>query len=430
MVDKLLTARRAMRVDLPWIDDGRYYELTTGQGQAMPDWAKSPTASACMSIRGYELSNVPWNIKRNGKILEKHPLIDMLTDFGPESNYQRGIFSTELDQFQYGAGYWFRDIDILKRLQPGTIKVIKTSAGISKFEQIIDGKLVNKFKREEIVYFREYHPVDDLGPGIPAVETCKRSITAEIEALLMVEANFKNDAVPGLLLTTEQDVTEKEANRVIDWWNKRFRGSRNKGKVGIAGKGLMPTVVGSNMKESGFVEVKDDSKVDICTTFRVDPILASGGTDATYLNFSGLRKALIESVIQPRATEYQNVINQDLVQETYPDVVFEFAWDEMQILQEDSTLKQSRLTEALGLGIIDEAYYRSEMGYPNAVAPEIDRQQVAEDKFEKKAVKALLRGDSPNVDFETDNISIDRQHVLHGRLMNATTKEAVRACFD
>ena len=438
MAERLVTARRTVNM-YDW-HDGRQWDIVTGRGRAVPKMAKSPWTFACMQIRGYELANIPWYIKRNDKILDTHPLIDMLKDFGPENDWHRGVMHTEMDQLQWGAGLWLRDVDVLKRLDPATIKVEKTNKGIKGFTQRIetpDGVMkTNHFKRDEVVYFREYHPEDQLGFGLPVSEVVKRNQTAEIEAILMIEANFKNDAVPGLLLTTDQDVSEKSAREVLTWWNKRFRGSRNKGKTGIAGKGLKPFPVGANMKDSGVIEMFDVIHNDICVGMRVPKELVGSGDTATYLNMNELRKFFVENTIMPRSREYENTINQDLVPYVDDSVRFEFAFEEMKLFQEESTAKQERLSLAMADGVIGEDFYREEMGYPTTAKPspeedaEKKAEKQAENKFEKKAVKALLRGDSANVDFQTDNISIDRQYVLHGRLMNATTEEAVRACFD
>ena len=430
MKDKLVTARRA--VDLFDWYDGRQYELSTGRGRGtVSKLAKSPTAFACMNIRGQELANLPWRIKKGDKILESHPLIDMLTDFGPESNYQKGMLNTEIDMLNHGAALWLRDVDILKRLNPAMMKVNKSASGISSFTFDEGGPNEKTFHRDEVIYFREYHPEDDLDFGIPVIEVCKKSIKAEVEALLMIEAFFMNDAVPGLIMTSDQDITEKEASRFLAWWNKRFRGSRNKGKVGVAGKGLKPVVVGASMRESQVIEVLEYCVGDICKIFRVDRMLVGSMKDATYVNLQETRKFLIEDVIIPRAIEYQNVINQDLCNIVDPSVVFEFAPEELKIFQTDSTLKQERLSLALADGIIDEDFYREEMGYPAGSKPAVapDKGAVAEDKWERKALKALIKGDSADVPFETDNIEIDRQYLLHGRLSNAKTEDAVRACF-
>ncbi len=431
MTEKLITARRA--VSLPWIDDGRYYDLVTGRGTTSPQMAKSPTAFRCMQIRGTELANIPWHIKRDDKILKSHPLIDMLREFGEESNYSEAMAATEMDRLSFGAGLWLRDVDMLKRLEPNTIKVNKTAFGISGFTQNINGKETT-FKRDEVVYFREYHPEDQLGFGIPIMEVVKKSVNAEIETLLMIEAYFRNDAIPGFLLTTEQDVTESEAERVIQWWKKLFRGSRKKFKVGIAGKGLKPVPVGSSMKDNAILDILESAQNDICLAMGIPHVLVGQEEEATYVNLAESRKFLIEDTIMPRAMEYQNVINHDLVQQVDTGVVFEFAFDSMQILQEDSTLKQSRLAEALGLGVISDDYFREEMGYPSDSKPtEPTESQLINAKalrsWERKALSALKRGDSPDVPFETDNISIDRQYLLHGRLQNAKTKEEVKRTF-
>ena len=437
MKDMLFTARRA--VGLPWIDDGRYYEMTTGRGTAPSEVAKSPTAYACMTVRGQELANIPWHIKRGDEILENHYLADMLKDFGPESNYQRGMLYTEMDMLIYGAALWLRDVDELRRLNPGTIKVIKDNTGIKGFKQTLIGpngeEKTKFFDRDEVIYFREYHPDDDLDFGVPIMEVCKKSIKSEIEALLMLEAFFKNDAVPGIIFTSDQDVPEREANRFLSWWRARFQGSRNKGKVGVAGRGLTPNVVGNSLRENAIVELLDSLQADICKAFRVDPILTAGNQDATYVNLNESRKFLIEDVIMPRAIEMQNVINQDLVKKVDRGLEFKFAFDELQILQEDATQKHTRLAGAVTMGLISEEYYREEMGYPEKAKPKEDpdraevKQEIAEGKWEKKAVKALLKGESPVVPFETDNITIDRQYVIRGRLQNADSEDAVRACF-
>jgi len=439
MKDQLITARRA--VNLPWIDDGRYYELTTGKRPGTPKIAKSPTAFACMTIRGQELANIPWHIKskKTGEVVEDHPLVRILKDFGPESNWQRAILYNEIDLLNTGGALWLWDVDILKRLDPGTIEVLKNNDGIIGFKQTLttpEGKeKVNVYMREEIVYFREFNPDDDLDFGIAVMDVCKQAVDAEIEALEMLKWHFKNDAVPGLFLSSDKDISPKTAREVISWWESRFRGPRNKGKVGIAGRGLKPTSVGSNMKESAVMEALDSIHKDICKPFRVDPILVGGNTDATYVNLSESRKFLIEDVIMPRSVEYANVINQDLCEVRFPEVEFEFDFDEVQILQEDATQKHLRLSGAVSMGLISEEYYRAEMGYPEESQPDEEakeerrREKEAEAKFEKKAVKAFLRGEDPNVPFESDYIPVDRQYVIRGRLQNAKTEDAVRACF-
>jgi phage portal protein BeeE len=180
------------------------------------------------------------------------------------------------------------------------------------------------------------------------------------------------------------------------------------------------------------LETMDHCADEICKAFRVSKLLVKGFADATYLNAPESRKFFMEDVIMPRAVEYQNVINQDLVNQVDPGVEFEFAFEEIPLLKEDSTAKEARLASMYDKGIISAEYYRQEMGIEESAKGDekLAREtQAAENKWEKKAVKALLRGEDPNVSFDTDHIEIDRQYIIHGRLMNASTEAEVKEAF-
>lgn len=430
--DRILSARRA--VTLPWTESLRegLYELTSGQSIKDREYTKSVWANACMRIRGMELANLPWQIIRNEKPVEKHILVDMLRDFGRESFWEDAIRATEIDKLRTGAAYWLRDVDQLRRLNPSTMEVIKTNDGIAKFKQVIktgDKTITNYYTRDEIVYFRGYHPQDDLGPGIPVIDLVSMAINTEYEAELMIQAHFKNDAIPGILLTTEQSVPEKEANRIIDWWNKRFRGSRKRGSVGVADKGLKAERIASNMVESELIAVREMARTDICAGFRVSKMLVSSFIDSTYANAAESRKSLIENLIIPEAQLYANAINQDLVPQVDPGVRFEFVPEELPILQEDLSDKEMRLASMYDKGIISEEYYRQEMGIEEKYAP-TDPTIKVEQQYEKKAMKAFRRGESPDVPFESDILSVDRRILISARLKNAKTEQDIKRAFN
>lgn len=426
---KYATTINAGRAELWEFNDGRLYELSSGKKTELnKQYIKSSWAYACMDIRGQELSNLPWRITRNGEVVEDHPLYEILEQFGPESNWDEAIKSTEIDLLMFGAAFWLRDIDVLKRLNPQTIEVKKNKDGIFGFWQTIDETVVNKFNRDEVIYFREYNPDDDLGVGIPVMEVAKKAIGTEYEALRYTEAYFKNNAQPGLFVTTEQTVPDKEKRRLLDVFTSKHRGSDKAGKTVIADRGLKADRIGFNMGENAVVEIRDQARNDICVAFRVPKVLIGDMNEATYVNLSESRRFLIEDLILPRAKQLEDVINQDLVRFVDPSVKFEFAEDELQILQEDATEKHTRLAEAFQLGLITKSFYIQEMGYPqDAEAPDMGAE--AEQKWEKKAQKAFKRGESPAVEFDTDEITIDRQITIRARLMNAETEEDIRKAF-
>jgi len=157
------------------------YDLTTGEpgGAGWRAYSRSPWAFACMQIRGSEIANLPWRITRNGVIVKEHPLIDMLTQFGTESNYAEALQATEIDLCMRGKAFWLRDADELQRLQPNTISVKRTDYGITGFEQKKDGKVINTFAREDVIYFREFNPSDLLEPGTPILDVVDGAVQIE-----------------------------------------------------------------------------------------------------------------------------------------------------------------------------------------------------------------------------------------------------------
>ena len=433
MRDQIVTPRQAFRADLPWTEDLRagLYELTSGRRLGGGYFSKSSYAYACMVLRGTELASLPWRITRNGEVVESHPLIDMLTEFGPESNYAAGMASTEIDQLLAGAGYWLRDYDVLKRLNPTTIEVLRARDGISGFKQTIDGQHTNTFPREEVVYFREYHPDDDLGPGIPTMTVVKQAVDIERQCLLYIDAFFKNDATPSLLLTTEQQVPEKTLLETLARWRKKFQGVRKSHEVAMADRGLKAQILSHSLKDNRVIEIRDQARGEICVGMRVPKILIGDMEKATYANAQEARKFMIEDLIIPRSRHYADAINQDLVQQVDPSVVFEFAVEELQILQEDANSKWERLSGAIDQQVITKEFAAAEMGWPETAMPADDEplDQPVLRSWKRKATKALKRGESPDVSFVTDEISMEQQQRIHARLVQATDALSVTRAF-
>ena len=420
---KIISARRV--VDIPGIGS---YELVNNR-RSVSDYTKSTWAYACMNIRGSELAGLPWRITRNGKTLDSHPLIDMLTNFGEESNYASSIIATEIDQLLHGYAFWLRDLDVLTRLNAGTITVKANREGIQEFIQTINGEIVNRFKRDDIVYFREFNPVNDLGAGVSVIEVLKEEIALEFEASEYIKAFFKNDATPSLLLTTDQTVSQTEMNKVLLWWKSRFQGSKNAHKVAMADRGIKAQILSASLKDNAIVEVRDQARNDICVAMRVPKILVGAMEEAIYSNAQEARKFMIEDMIIPRSKHYADAINQDLIQKVDPSVVFEFDPSSLPLLQEDATAKWERLDRAIERGVISVEFARQEMGWADSAAPQ--GIPSAARSWKRKAINAFNRGELPDVDFETDSIAADEQLRIHDKLSKAgSIQSIVRAFID
>ena len=424
-----------MRASSDGLPSAGSYNMVSGVGYGSGKYAKSAWAYACMKIRSRELATMPWRLMKHGKPVKEHPIIDMLTEFGQESNWPDAFAATEIDMLSKGCAFWLKDGDIVERLNAGTMKVEANKSGIQRFIQRIEGKIVHKFKREEIVYFREYHPETDLLPGTAVMDVLKLPLSQEWEAAKYVEAFFMNDATPATLLSTEQTVSEQEMSKVLEWWRKRFRGTKNKGKVGFADRGMKANVLSSSLKDMVLIELRNQSREDICTAFEVPKILLSM-EDATFANAQEARKYMIEDLVVPRSNYYAAAINKQLVQPIDPMLTFEFYPDELPILQENLTSRWERLKEAIEAQVITEDYARERMGWPAEAKPEEKVQELESVEpdmkaWKRKATKAFKRGESADVEFETDRIPGSVQMRIHDRLAQVQSQgEILRAFID
>jgi len=437
MRDMLLTPRNAMRIaDWPFsagLREGAY-ELSTGQRLSSGKYARSAWAYAAMQIRATELARLPWRIVRNGEVVENHPLHEMLANFGRESNWAEVMGASEIDMLMTGAGYWLIDGTELRRLSSPTMSVKADRSGIQEFVQTIQGTIVNRFKRDEVVYFREHDPDNDLLPGVPVIDVIKSAIAQEYEASRYVEAHFKNDAIPSLLLSTEQTVPESEMDKIIQWWKKRFGGSRRAGGVGFADKGMKATLLSADMAKQALVEIREQARNDICVGMRVPKVLLDI-QGATFANAAEGRKFLLEDTVIPRARYYADVINEDLVDQVDPSVIFEFATDELEILQEDATAKWARLASAINARAITPEFARQEMGWPETAAPEVQEKPLTPEQtdlraWRRKSLKALRGAGSAAVEFESRVIRPTVRAAISAQLAGAKTSADVLGVFD
>jgi len=327
------------------------------------------------------------------------------------------------------------------------MSLIATSSGIQGFRQTIDGTIVNEFGREEVVYFREYNPDSELEAGPAVMEIIKKAVAIEWESGLYMEAFFKNDATPSLLLSTEQTIQEPDMDKLLGFWNKTFRGPKRAQKVGLLDKGIKAQILSHNMKEIAMVELRDQARNDICVGFRVPKILVGSMVDSTYANASEARKFLLEDVIIPRSKSYADTINADLVHVIDPEVTFEFVAGDIPILQEGLSDKWKRLREAVEVGAITVEYARSQMGWPATAAPKPEDVPqtppeepsspiegegpgaVAARSWRKKAIRAVKDGKSANVLFDTSDIPAGLQYALRSRLEAARSLDEVNDAF-
>ena len=367
-------------VNIPmWAD--KMAEGEKGLSLLAKAYSESVWANRCIAIRANLLASIPWVIRPIGDDdndpLEDHPLVALIQSMDEETNWEDSLRAIESDMDIYGVAYIQKvransgaDILNLRRLNPITMETKKTVNGIEGFIQTLgDSKQKVEFPREDIIYFREYHPTDDLG-GLSMTQVALPSIQALTNTEKYLSAFFENSALPSIIMTTEQDMSEADFSRIQRWWNKTFKGVNKSHQIGFMSNGIKPETISYPLTDLALEQVRETCRRDICGVFGVPPSIAGAWESANYATALEERRSIYTETLIPRARYYASQINGYLVEEVDPTVEFAFLFEELEVMQPDKKADAERLTILVNAKIITPVCAALEMGYSEDDVPE------------------------------------------------------------
>lgn len=348
---------------------------------------RSPWAYRCVSIRAKALASIPWRIVGpDGNELDRHPMIDYLAagqEFGWD--FSDLIRTTEIDLLTSGAAYWRKAG--LQRLNPTTMTVRSNSQRLIGFEQRI-GASKTPFDADEIVQYRLHNPSDDIGPGIAPLKVCEEAIEVDRLCDLYIADHLRNHALPGVLLHTEQQVPEAEANRIVKGWESKF-GGRKQGSVGIADRGLEATILTPELGKLALENVRAEARRSICAALGVPQTIAGADEAANFATAQTQLQLFHEGVIVAEAEFLAGVVNEQLAPE-FGNVTFEWNYADVPALREDQDQLATRLGGLVRERIITPEAAARELGFAPEDVPVSDAGNESDDlaAWRRKALKA------------------------------------------
>lgn len=424
------------------------------EGGTASGYTRSVWANRCINIRAALLSEIGWDITRpsdDGRdpLPQEHPLVSLLREVNPETNWVDLIRATEADLLLYGVAYWEKIGGndklpmFLQRLNPSTMELVADSSGINGFIQRLPTQKPRTFERTEIVYFHTYHPESDFG-GIAAADVCAKAIAGEVAANAYLSDFFDNYAIPPILLSTEQVVPQEEANRISSWWQRKFGRKGKRHKAGVIDRGLKAQILGYPLKDLALEEVRMEFRRDICAAFEVPLSLAGAWDSATYQSSPEQRQSLYTETIIPRAEYLAGVINAELVRPYDPDLIFEWRFSDIQALQPDKNQEHERVRRDYNSGIISLEAAVTEMGYrpeqmgdgtfftvsePNGGNPPPEARSALNAEL-RKMRKFYHNGKHKKRRFESDILPETLVAAIEGRVGDAETKDEIDRAFE
>lgn len=137
-----------------------------------------------------------------------------------------------------------------------------------------------RFEANEVIHVKD-NSFKSIYRGSSRLEPALRTMRLIIEMRMFQDNFFKNGAVPGLVLKTENTLNERLKKRLTDEWSKKYRPSSGGRRPIILDGGLeIDTISSVNFKELDFQEAIKGCEETVLKVLGVPPILLDTGNNA------------------------------------------------------------------------------------------------------------------------------------------------------
>ena len=177
---------------------------------------------------------------------------------------------------------------------------------------------VRKFYQEDLWHVTS-HNLEGIGvEGASMIALGKEAISVLIAAEEVAGRNFANGLGMGGFITFPPDVeiTEKQAQGVVDDLKKNFGGSQNAGKFTVLPFNAKWEKMTFNAQESQLLESRKWNEEEVARLFGGAPLvvkLGLGQQNATYASSSAFLDEYFNTTILPYTTAIEQTISRDLI---------------------------------------------------------------------------------------------------------------------
>lgn len=247
-------------------------------------------ASACASL-DYDVKD---KLHEGIQVGVRQKTLNTLLNFRPNpyqsaQDFRQALFT---DYVLEGNAFVHFDGVFMYHLPASDVEILtdsKTFIRGYRFNGTVD------FKESEVFYFRDLNS-DSIYRGSSRLESAQKSISTLYAMQQFQEQFFDNGAVFGLVLTSENTLSQVAKEKTIQYWLQKYSTKQGGKRPVILDSGLKPAQVSNqNFKDMDFdLSIKTHSE-RIMQAIGVPPILLAGGNNA---NISpNLRLFYLETVM-------------------------------------------------------------------------------------------------------------------------------------
>ena len=213
--------------------------------------------------------------------------------------FRRNIF---LDYVLEGNAFIYFDGAFLYHLPARNMEVVPDKITfVAKY--IYDGQ--TEFKPDEVMHFKDLSN-DSIYRGTSRLAAAQNTINGLYKMQTFQDNFFENGAVPGMVFTTENTLSQAAKEKTIQYWQQRYNPKTGARRPMIVDSGLKPVpLTDSSFREMDFDLTIKTSNTKILNALGVPQVLFDGGNNA---NISpNLRLFYLETVL-PLVRAYTSAV--------------------------------------------------------------------------------------------------------------------------
>jgi len=288
------------------------------QVEANESWVYACVAAIAESCA---LAQLKLYIARGDKTeeIKDHIFLDVMSNVNPFMNAFELREITETFQLLTGNAYWYLSLNGVG--VPAEIWIVPAQDMkiVPDPNNFIKGYIYQPagstpiaFSPEEIVHFKYTNP-NNMFYGMSPLIAAAYAVDTDKYMSQYQATSFKNGALPAGLLSSDQVISQAEADRMRQQWKQLYGGTNKAGKVAILSRGLKFENITMSAQEMSYVQSKNINRDTILGIFRVPKSILGLVEDVNRANAEASEYTFALRNIQPKLKRFQEKINEKIM---------------------------------------------------------------------------------------------------------------------
>jgi len=260
-------------------------------------------------------ASVPWQLFRRTaggrEQVSTHPILDLINKPNPTQSWT-AIIHANIAFLQISGNMYFEAVAPENGMNQGTpnelwtkrpdrMKVIPGTTGVIGYEHEVNGQ---KFRwpvnfvtqQSAILHIKLFHPLNDWY-GMSPIEAAAKGIDIHNQANAWNISLLQNNANPGGILSTDQELQDTQVNRLGKLIKEKWAGVANAGKPIVLWNGMKWQSLGFSPKDMDWITAQNTTARDIAHAFGYPPFLLGLPGNSTFNNMESAKLWLWENVV-------------------------------------------------------------------------------------------------------------------------------------